>query len=131
MKKTWLSGLDDDAKELMEGYYNGSPLLRERLKTLVENKISNRRKESEALKSYDSPSWASIQADNISYHAHNRGYSKIILAEASVKLGYFTRNSINFSFGEITIFSFSLCFLSLYLIIHSISGFVKAFLTQS
>lgn len=75
MKKTWLSGLDDDAKELMEGYYNGSPLLRERLKELVENKIDNRRKESESLKSYDSPSWVYLQADNNGY---NRALKEII-----------------------------------------------------
>lgn len=67
MKLSWTSGLETDAKKAMEGYFEGSPLLRERLIYIINNKIRNRTKESMTLEAFDNPSWAYKQADKIGY----------------------------------------------------------------
>ena len=75
MKKSWLSGLEDDAKKQMEGYYKGSPMLRARLILLIKNKMETRNSASESLNCYESPSWAFIQADKNGY---NRGLQEVL-----------------------------------------------------
>tara|TARA_B110000014_G_C20041509_1_gene541360 strand:- start:464 stop:703 length:240 start_codon:yes stop_codon:yes gene_type:complete len=78
MKKSWVSGLEEDQKKLMEGYFNGSPLLRERLKYILEGKISNRTTACEKLETYESPSWAYIQADKNGYNRAIREIMELI-----------------------------------------------------
>jgi len=67
MKKSWTSGLEPDQKKLMEDYFKGSPLLRERLVKLVQNKIRVREADVVSIASYESPSWSHVQADNNGY----------------------------------------------------------------
>ena len=67
MKSSWFNGLEPDAKELMRGYFVGSSLLRERLSKLLEDKVRTRNKALITLESYDSPSWAHVQADGNGY----------------------------------------------------------------
>ena len=51
----------------MEGYYNSSPLLRERLAYIIEGKIKSRHTRGLSLDEFDSPSWAYKQADKNGY----------------------------------------------------------------
>jgi hypothetical protein len=67
MKCSWTKGLTSDDKKLMEGYFLESPLLRERLASIIEDKILLRNKSLYALKAYESPSWAYEQADGRGY----------------------------------------------------------------
>jgi len=67
MKTSWLSGLEPDAKKQMEDYFKSSPLLRERLVHILENKITSRHKRGLSLEEFDSPSWAYKQADKNGY----------------------------------------------------------------
>tara|TARA_R110000822_G_scaffold44184_2_gene118774 strand:+ start:203 stop:442 length:240 start_codon:yes stop_codon:yes gene_type:complete len=67
MKNSWCSGLEPDAKKQMEDYFRSSPILRERLKHLIKNKLKNRNAKSIALEEFDNPSWAYKQADKNGY----------------------------------------------------------------
>lgn len=67
MKKSWTVGLEPDQKKLMEQYFKESPLLRERLVHLLENKVRVRETDSTSLACYESPSWAHVQADANGY----------------------------------------------------------------
>lgn len=67
MKTSWCSGLEEDAKKQMKGYFNSSVLLRERLEHLLKEKIRVRGNNVMELKEFDKPSWAYKQADRNGY----------------------------------------------------------------
>ena len=67
MKTSWVSGLEPDAKKQMEDYFKSSPILRERLAYILENKAKNIRSVNLAVKQFESPSWAYKQADRNGY----------------------------------------------------------------
>lgn len=67
MKKSWIAGLDKDESEEMRGMYLSSLRLRQRLHTLVEDKISSSYTTALTKSSYDNPNWALLQADHRGY----------------------------------------------------------------
>ena len=67
MKTTWTQGLKGDAKDDITSSFKHSMLLRSRLKHLLENKISTKRKARTKEGGYESPSWAFQQADGVGY----------------------------------------------------------------
>ena len=67
MKSTITAGLPEErSKEVMEEFKRSS-LLRERLITLLRNKSESNKASVRAKNTYDSPSWAYVQADSIGY----------------------------------------------------------------
>lgn len=67
MKVNWTSGLKDQAKKEMEANFKASALTRERLATLLRNKIETRRRETRSVATYEAASWSYLQADAIGY----------------------------------------------------------------
>lgn len=67
MKTTWTQGLKGDAKGDITSSFKHSMLLRRRLKLLLENKISTKRKARTKEEGYESPSWPFQQADSVGY----------------------------------------------------------------
>lgn len=67
MKVSWTSGLTGQAKTEVESNFKASALIRERLETLLRNKIETRRRESRTVATYEDASWSYKQADAIGY----------------------------------------------------------------
>lgn len=67
MKKSWLSGLDSDAKEIMTGDYERSLYVRQRLEELIETKIKSAETEATSKDAYNVANWAYLQADLVGY----------------------------------------------------------------
>lgn len=68
MKTIWTKGLKtaQQRTEVKQEFIKGAPL-RERLKLLLEEKIDSKRREVRNSNTYESPSWALVQADAIGY----------------------------------------------------------------
>lgn len=64
MKSSWTRGLNEEQTKEMEREFASSALLRERLIELLEYKIKSNRTTQISKNSYDSPSWAFLQADS-------------------------------------------------------------------
>ena len=67
MKQSWTTGLDKDMKREVELSFKGSRVLRDRLKVLIEEKVSTSDKTSLRKDGYDCPNWSFKQADNVGY----------------------------------------------------------------
>jgi len=67
MKTLWTKGLNKDEKDEVKLHYNSSGLLRERLISLLKDKIQAADKESYSKEGYDCPNWAYKQADLAGY----------------------------------------------------------------
>jgi len=68
MKTTWTKGIRDaqGRTEMKQEYLKSAPL-RGRLRELLEEKIASARTATRNNNTYDSPSWALVQADSIGY----------------------------------------------------------------
>tara|TARA_R110000765_G_scaffold84660_3_gene163678 strand:+ start:420 stop:668 length:249 start_codon:yes stop_codon:yes gene_type:complete len=78
MKSSWTKGLTIDDKKLMEGYFNGSLLLRDKLTKIVEDKILSRDRSLHSLALYESPCWSHLQADGMGYERALREVLELI-----------------------------------------------------
>ena len=67
MKLAWTKGLSAEAKEAIRKEFEASGLLRERVNTIIQDKINSARKESTLKSSYDNPNWAYLQADLVGF----------------------------------------------------------------
>lgn len=67
MKTTWTAGLKEQEKKEVVEDFKASPALRARLTHLLTKKIDSERSSALAKTSYDSPSWAYLQADTNGY----------------------------------------------------------------
>lgn len=67
MKTSWLKGLTGQQVTECKSEYVGAARLRERLSVLLEAKVEEKRKSVRASNTYESPSWALVQADAIGY----------------------------------------------------------------
>lgn len=67
MKTSWTLNLSEQQKAELKKEYASSPILRERLKTLLLNKMETSRTSARSKNKYDSPAWAYVQADAIGY----------------------------------------------------------------
>lgn len=76
MKTVWLKGITaTQAKSEIKQEYLKSAPLRGRLKEILEEKIEAKRGDVRKNNTYDSPSWALVQADAIGYE---RALSEVI-----------------------------------------------------
>lgn len=67
MKKTWTAGVSEQTAEEIKGNFKSSALIRARLTALLNERINAKRTEVISKTSYDSPSWAYLQADANGY----------------------------------------------------------------
>lgn len=67
MKTSWVNGLELPQQEEMRREYDASLLLRMRMLQLCKDKIETSRTACRQKLSYDSPSWAYLQADAVGY----------------------------------------------------------------
>lgn len=67
MKKTWTIGLSEQLAEEVKGNFKSSALIRARLSAILNERIVTKRTEATSKTSYDSPSWAYLQADANGY----------------------------------------------------------------
>jgi len=63
MKVCWTKGLSPEKKEEVRSDFQASGALRERLASILQEKIDASRKASILKDSYESPNWAYLQAD--------------------------------------------------------------------
>lgn len=75
MKTVWNKGLNAQQKVEMKNNFEAAGLLRERLKTLLQDKADSARTAVRSSNSYESPNWALVQADSIGYE---RAISEVI-----------------------------------------------------
>lgn len=68
MKTSWLSGIKDaSVKKELRSNFIASKMVRERLKEMLDAKLSSSIRSSRSAESYDSPNWALKQADSAGY----------------------------------------------------------------
>lgn len=67
MKSSWTLGLSEQQVEEVRREYASSPVLRERLASLLRNKIDVSEAASQSKVNYEKPSWAYHQADANGY----------------------------------------------------------------
>lgn len=67
MKTIWNKGLTAQKREELKRDFDASATTRERLKVILEEKIESSRSSVRQSNTYDSPSWALLQADSIGY----------------------------------------------------------------
>lgn len=67
MKISWMSGFDVDKKKDFKQSFYAAREVRERLVTLLRNKVESARTELRIKDSYESPNWAYKQADLCGY----------------------------------------------------------------
>jgi hypothetical protein len=67
MKTVLTKGLSKDQAAEIEQDFKAAAYLRERLTAILDDKIDALRREVRQKNSYDSPSWAYVQADYIGY----------------------------------------------------------------
>ena len=67
MKSSWISGLSEQQVEVVRKEYASSPVLRERLSTLLRNKLDVSETNAQSKINYEKPSWAYHQADANGY----------------------------------------------------------------
>ena len=72
MKSSWFSGLDKQELQDLRASLAGSLVARKRLSKILSDKIDVSTKTSRQKSSYESPSWAYLQADH-------RGYERALL----------------------------------------------------
>ena len=67
MKTIWTKGLIGEKKSEIESAFLASGNLRERLRTLIREKIDSNNTSVRSKENYENPSWAYLQADKIGY----------------------------------------------------------------
>lgn len=67
MKISWTQGITKEKAEEIRKEYASSPILRERLKVLLDKKLDVSRQAARSKANYDNPSWPYVQADAIGY----------------------------------------------------------------
>jgi hypothetical protein len=67
MKTSWTKGLEPLIQEEIVEDFKASGLIRERLTTLLMEKVNTSRDESRNKSSYDNPNWTYLQADARGY----------------------------------------------------------------
>lgn len=67
MKTSWTHGLTEQQGQEVRKEYAQSPVLRERLNTLIRNKIDVSDSNAQSKVNYEKPSWAYYQADANGY----------------------------------------------------------------
>jgi hypothetical protein len=67
MKTSWLNGLDQKAQQELKADYISAKYVRARLTKLLEDKIKESYNSAIAKVTYESPSWALYQADNVGF----------------------------------------------------------------
>ena len=67
MKSSWILGLSEQQVQEVRKEYASSPVLRERLATLLRNKLDVSETNAQAKVNYEKPSWAYHQADANGY----------------------------------------------------------------
>lgn len=67
MKNSWTQGLSEQQEQEVRKEYAQSPVLRERLKTLLDAKIAVSDGNAQSKVNYEKPSWAYYQADANGY----------------------------------------------------------------
>lgn len=75
MKTSITNGLNEELAANVEQEFRQSGLLRERLTTILRNKMETLRVEARSKKTYENPSWAYFQADANGYE---RAISELI-----------------------------------------------------
>lgn len=75
MKTSWTKGLSVQSKQEIEAGFAACAQIRERLETLINEKITSKRNKSISVEEYNSPGWAYMQADAVGYE---RGLKEII-----------------------------------------------------
>lgn len=75
MKTLWTNGLKPEQKTEIKKDFISSAHLRNRLKDIIQKEIEANRSSSRNSNTYESPSWALMQADSIGYE---RALFKII-----------------------------------------------------
>ena len=86
MKVNWISGLSAQQKDELVSNFKASALTRERLATLLRNKIETRRRETRSVATYETASWSYLQADGIGYERALEEIISLIL-EKNVEKG--------------------------------------------
>lgn len=74
----WLAGLDQEAKKDVSLNFRESKVTRRRLQEILLAKIEEARQEASSKQSYESPSWAFLQADRIGYERALRDMLKYL-----------------------------------------------------
>lgn len=84
MKTSWTKGLNAQERQEIEAGFAACAQIRQRLETLINEKVRTKRKESISVDAYASPSWAYLQADTVGYE---RAMKEIIslLSSSSVE----------------------------------------------
>jgi hypothetical protein len=67
IKKSWVTGLDEELEKDIREAFKGSIVLRKRLGELVENKIDTNVTVTRSKANYDNPNWTYLQADSCGY----------------------------------------------------------------
>lgn len=67
MKTAWKKGLEEDSKQELTLQYNASYVIRDRLTTMLLEKIRVAQKGSLSSDAYNCPNWSLKQADNVGY----------------------------------------------------------------
>lgn len=67
MKTTWVAGLSPQEKEEITLAFQASGRFRERLNTLLLDKVEGSRKEARNVEGYEKASWPYFQADKMGY----------------------------------------------------------------
>ena len=67
MKTVWTKGLSVQDKHEIEAGFAACAQVRQRLETLINEKVKTKRKEVVGVDAYQSPAWAYLQADAIGY----------------------------------------------------------------
>lgn len=85
MKTKWTQGLNADETKEMVSYFKSSLLLRKRLDKIIRDKIESSTASSLSKDTYDSPSWAYLQADRNGYERALREIISLISEESVTK----------------------------------------------
>lgn len=67
MKTSLIKGLNEQQKKEFMGEFTGSPVFRQRLIDLLNEKITSSQTLSRKKENYELPSWSLMQADSIGY----------------------------------------------------------------
>lgn len=67
MKQSWTTGLSEERTLDIKSCYASSLVLRKRLVELINNKIDSSMSTARSKKSYETPNWDYLQADQVGY----------------------------------------------------------------
>ena len=67
MQQAWLKGLEQDEKDIVVAEFKSCPVLRKRMKLVLQKKIDDVVSSSLLKSDYDCPNWDKKQADTVGY----------------------------------------------------------------